>query len=298
MNGKLILVVVVLFVLGYMFFRTPDPTPNTLASDYSTTVATLATVAAYESLSVPKEVVEDPIVEEVVHEVAEQMELLEPVQEVVVVPVSQSVESDVESVETPTEIIEEAIEKTVLDDTENVAWEKLNDMREKAGLKRLTFASDLLDGCRKHADNQRKRKVLWHDKNKGGGVGENCAVSRSEDGELPIGQWYGSGDHRRFMLSRSIEEGAIGRSGTYWVFRAKWSTPSTKTVTIVEDTGDVTSPDNSDGNVKVKERSVQNSCTGNSCTTGYASDGQRNVKTYSRIGRHRPLRYALWRALN
>jgi hypothetical protein len=171
-------------------------------------------------------------------------------------------------------------------------------MREAAGLKRLTFAVDLLDGCRTHADNQRKRRTLWHDKNKGGSVGENCTVSKYENGELPIGQWKKSTDHRRFMLSRSIEEGAIGRSGTYWVFRAKWSKPATKTVTIVEDTGAVKDTNSNADDVKVKERSVQNFCTGNSCTTGYASDGQRTVKTYSRTGRPRPLRYALQRLFN
>jgi uncharacterized protein YkwD len=281
MNGKLIVVVFVVLVLGYVFSQSPNPTPDVLASDYAATIATVATVAAYESLSVPKEVVMDPIVEEVVQEVAEQMELLEPVQEPVTIQVSQTVAAEV----APIENVEV---EHLLDDVEHVAWEKLNDMREKAGLKRLTFSVDLLDGCRKHADNQRQRKRLWHDNAKGADVRENCASCKVEEGDAPIGQWYESGGHRRFMLSRFIEEGAIGRSGKYWVFRAKVSASKTKTVTIVEDSGDV----------KVKERSVQNSCTGNSCAVDYATDGQRTVKTYTRKGKVRPLRYALWRAFH
>jgi uncharacterized protein YkwD len=296
MNGKLIVAVCVILVLGYVLSRSPSPTPDVLANDYATTIATVATVAAYESLSSPKEEVVDPVTEEVAQEVSEQMVALsEPsvqeslVQEPVTIPVSQVIEIEVDSAEAPVE--------NTLDDTETVAWKKLNDMREEAGLKRLTFAPELLDGCRNHADNQRKRRGLWHDKNRGIGIGENCAVSKAEDGALPIRQWYTSTKgHREFMLSRSIEEGAIGRSGTYWVFRAKYVKPATKTVTVVEDTG--TAKDTNDGDVKVKEHSVQNSCTGSSCTTGYASDGQRTVKTFSRTGRHRPLRYTLWRAFN
>jgi uncharacterized protein YkwD len=290
MNGRLIVAVFVVLVLGYALSRSPNPTPNVLASDYA---AIVATVAAYESLSLPKEEVLDPVAETVVQEVAEQMAALsEPLaQEPVTIPVSQTVEVEVVSeADVPVE--------NPLVDTENVAWKKLNDMREAAGLKRLTFAVDLLDGCRKHAENQRNRRGLWHEQGRGAGVGENCAVSQFEDGELPIGQWYMSTGHRKFMLSSSITEGAIGRSGTYWVFRARRSTLATKTVTIVEDTGDTKALNGSEADIKVKEKSVQNSCTGSSCTTGYASDGQRTVKTYSRTGRPRPLRYALWRAFN
>jgi uncharacterized protein YkwD len=296
MNGKLIVAVLVVLVLGYVVSRSSDPTPDILAGDYATTIATVATVAAYESLSSPKEEIPDSVATEVVQEFTEQMKLLsesqEPVvQESVTIPVSQVVETEVPfDVDVPVE--------DLLDDTENTAWKKLNDMRESAGLKRLTFAADLLNGCRTHADRQRNRKALWHDKGREAGTGENCAVSKYVDGELPIGQWYESTDHRRFMLSRSIEEGAIGRSGTYWVFRARVSKPATKTVTIVKDTGDAKALDGDEVAVKVKSHSVQNSCTGNSCTTGYASDGQRTVKTYSRTGKHRPLRYMLWRAFN
>ncbi|MDR2116051.1 MAG: CAP domain-containing protein [Planctomycetaceae bacterium] len=278
MNGKLIVAVLVLFLLGYVFSQSPQPTPDIMASDYATTIATVATVAAYESLSPPKDVVQDSVVEEVVQEVSEQMEVLsEPVvQEFVIVPVSQTIETEVIP-ETNSIFVEQ------LDDAENAAWEKLNDMREKVGLKRLTFAEDLLDGCRTHANNQRKRNALWHV------ARENCAACPNENGEQPIKQWYKSDGHRRFMFSASNTEGAIGRSGNYWVFRAR---PSTKTVTITQDTGN---PKDA-GEVEVKERSVQNG--GNSCVTGYATDGQRTVKTYTRTGRHRPLRYALWRVFN
>jgi uncharacterized protein YkwD len=293
MNGRLIVVVFVLFLLGYVFSKSPNPTPNILASDYATTIATVATVAAYESLSETKEVVQDLVVGEVAQEIAEQMEVLtEPVvqevavQEPVTIPVSQTIEIEVASESSVENPVEPSAEN-LLDDNENVAWKKLNDLREQAGLKRLTFAPDLLDGCRKHADNQRKRKSLWH-----AFRGENCAVSRDEGGELPIRQWLNSTKgHREFMLSRNISEGAIARSNTYWVFRAR---QAAKTVTIVEDTGDVNDADK----VEVKEKSVQNCVTGNSCVTGYASDGQRTVKTYTRTGRHRPLRYALWRTFN
>ncbi|MDR1269204.1 MAG: CAP domain-containing protein [Planctomycetaceae bacterium] len=298
MNGKLIVAVFVVFVLGYVLSRSPDPTPDVMANDYATTIATVATVAAYESLSPPKEVVqypvEDSVVNEVVQEVAEQMEALSESSEPVTIPVSQTVETEIVPIE-PVAPVENP-----LDDTEIVAWEKLNDMRVAAGLKRLVFVPELVDGCRKHANDQRKRRTLWHASNRDG-CGENCAVSDADIiynktplGERPIGQWMRSTDHRKFMLSRSITEGAIARSGDYWVFRAKSAPCPTKTVTIVEDTGKTAS----DESVTVKEKSVQNSCTGNSCTTGYASDGQRTVKTYSRTGRHRPLRYALWRTFN
>jgi uncharacterized protein YkwD len=293
MNSKLIVAVLVVSVLGYIVSQSSDSMPGILADDYATTIAA---VAAYESLSSPKEEIPDSVADEVMQECAEQMKLLsesqEPaIQEFVTIPVSQVVETEVSSeVDVPVE--------DLLDDTENIAWKKLNDMRESVGLKRLTFAADLLNGCRIHANNQRNRKALWHDKNRDVSTGENCAVSKYVDGELPIGQWYTSTDHRRFMLSRSIEEGAIGRSGVYWVFRARRSKPATKTVTIVKDTGDTKALDGNEEVVKVKSHSVQNSCTGNSCTTGYASDGQRTVRTYSRTGKHRPLRYTLWRVFN
>jgi uncharacterized protein YkwD len=278
MNGKLVVVVFVLCFVGYVFSQSSNPKPETITLDYAPTIAV---AAAYESLSSPQEVVQDSVVEEVVQEVAEQMEVLvEP--EVQTIPVSQTVESEIV---TPVE--------NSLDDTENVAWEKLNDIREAVGLKRLTFAEDLLGGCREHADKQRKRRSLWHDRNRGN-CGENCAFCEDEQGTSPLARWCSSEDHRKFMLSPSISEGAVGRSGNYWVFRARSSSPTTKTVTIARDTGNP--KDVSD--VEVKENSVQNTCTGNSCTTGYASDGQRTVKTYTRTGRHRPLRYTLWRVFN
>jgi hypothetical protein len=272
MNGKLIVVVFVVLVLGYVFSQSPNPTPDVLANDYATTIAALATVAAYESLSVPKEVVSDPVVEEVVQEVAEQMELLEPVQEVVTIPVSQTV--------VPVET--ESFEETTLDDAENVAWEKLNDMREKAGLKRLSFTSDLLGGCRQHAKEQHKKRTLWRTSSN-----ESCAICPS--GESPIQVWKGNNSCRAVLLSHKIDEGSIARSGNYWVFRAR---PAVKTVTITEDTGNVEDIDT----VEVKEKVVRKGS--DSYTTSYASDGQRTVKTYTRKGKVRPLRYALWRAFH
>jgi uncharacterized protein YkwD len=249
MNGKLIVVVFVILVLGYVFSRSPNPTPDVLANDYATTIATVATVAAYESLSPPKE----------------------KVVETEVVPVENLVaENDVS----------ENLVENPLDDIERAMWENLNDMREAAGVNRLALAPELLDGCRKHADNQRKRGGdLWHAsaKERGLGVGENCAVGGDGVRESPVDQWMDSPDHRDYMLSPCIEEGAIGRSDDYWVFRARYVGDPELSIKITD--------------TNLKEQLVQSSRTANDYfMAGRVSDNPRTVKTFSRSGKRYLLR--------
>jgi uncharacterized protein YkwD len=300
MNGKLIVAVFVVFVLGYVLSRSPDPTPDVMANDYATTIATVATIAAYESLSPPKEVVqypvEDSVVNEVVQEVAEQMEALSESSEPVTIPVSQTIETEIVPVSQVVATEVPLVDEPVMDELEQGAWDALNRYRVSQKKAPLKYNAAYLEGCRKHARDQEKRNSLWHARNRQG-CGENCAVSGGKSNvppqERPIRQWIRSTDHRIFMES-NVTEGAIGRSGVYWVFRAKTVLP-TKTVTIEETTGN---PQYKGGSVIQGNFSISNPRTGNSLDTTYSDDGASVKKTYKRTGRHRPLRYALWRTFS
>jgi uncharacterized protein YkwD len=309
MSIKQIFSVMCIVALGFIFSRLPSLTSEAVSEEVTDVVVTTEVQqTCKQTITAPEGAVETIVVEPV--QEAEQATtaleaVVEPpvaedtcVKEIVESLAAEATQEVTEQVMTLSDPIEEveydfvypATSHTGLDSVESVAWDRLNDARERSGLPRLSFAFDLLDGCREHANSQRSRGRLWHDKSRPSGTGENCASSRAEDGELPINQWLNSSGHRRFMLSSSINEGALGRSGVYFVFRARYGSSSSTSRSYNYGAKAVNVSD-----TQTKKYSSGDSCDNGSCDRDYGSQSRYSRKVFSRKGKPRPFRSALRR---
>jgi hypothetical protein len=190
----------------------------------------------------------------------------------------------------PNVLADDAGAVTLADKETLYAWDYLNKVRVSHGLEPLKWNSAIEPSTKTHAKACHARGAIWHSDKRTRVLGarENVAVSSDESFSRPIGQWYRSDGHRRFMLDRGIKSGALGRHGSYWVFQA------------TETDGGVFIPEMSVESLQeyLKVSGFSRATLLGTVTASKASDGQRTVKTYSRTGRPRPLRYALWRAFN
>jgi uncharacterized protein YkwD len=190
MNRSILVLLAVAAVV--LFFVSAKAKPP--MDDYNITVATVAAVTAYESLSVQDVPNEQPTA-----------------------PVT--VEEDV--------VLVESAETVVLDERAQEAWDYLNEQRVKAGLQPLELSEELVESCKEWAKRLHKRGSMyrgWYADHATGAFRECLASSPNavKKPKTPILQWLNSRKgHRQVVLDKNAIEGGLAYEGNFWVFRAK-----------------------------------------------------------------------------
>jgi uncharacterized protein YkwD len=161
------------------------------------------------------------------------------------------------------------------------AWNYLNAVRTKLNLPLLDWDETLAQDCERHAYALHKSRRLYHSSPSSRAIQDSrecCAVNPDPTHTNIIHRWLASYEgHRETILARSATHVGLARSGNHWslLTHSREGAPTAKPAYELD--------------IKTRERLL------GSYSTVEISDGITNVKTYSRTGRARPIRYALWR---